>query len=452
MALRNRFALTLGLIAVLGATAGALGQTVNKKKTEPPKQRRATPHPEKQADTPAPEARPTAPVADKVLTLEKSKDWTMTIHLRVRAAAGRELIGDHVVEHAEPLKLRSAAVVFPMLSATAGHRLELDASNKPRYTGELTFNSVVMDSQPTFTDGYAGGTKLARWEMRDVEGNDCTLRVEYMMTCWETVFDEQLAATIPWPKGAWPAQAASVLKPDLFVQSDDPGIQELVKGFVEEHDPKSQPPSVLAKFLAGEVLKMVQPSGDGLDFNRDSTFRGFRLKGAAAMVAEPRGSPHDVACLLAAVYRAAGLPARIVIGFDRDDAAGGGNDNPLLARQASQYNLRSWVEFALVDPFDSKVFWIPVDIVRLRKSSTRPPSFDTPWPFFGTHSELSGVLPIAFQFHPPTSVTSMSPSFWGWITTPETFAMQSMRFSAIRTPQRGDEPSRSNRPAPKGDK
>lgn len=451
MVVRHRVAFVFGLVGVLAASGGALGQ-VGKKKADPQKERNRAQRTAKDAGAPEQVAQPTEPVAARVLTLERSNDWTMNLELRIQPARRMEAVDQQVMVRPGSFKFNSAAVVFPMLMSSAAHRLELEPGNQPRFKGELRFNNVVMDAKPTFTDGYAGGTKLARWVMRDVEGDECVLNLEYRMTCWNTVLDEQLGRTIPWPKGGWPAVAAGVLKPDLFVESDDQGVKDLVKGLLEGHDPRSQPPVVLAKFLAGEVLTMVQPSGDGLDFNHNGSFRGFLLKGAAAMARDPRGSRHDVACLLAAVYRAAGLPARVVIGFDSDDAAPGSGKNPLQHDGASPSNLRSWVEFALVDPFDSKLFWIPVDVVRLREASNRPPPLDSPWKFFGTHSELGGTLPIAFQFHPPTSVTSMSPAFWGWITTPDTVGVQSLRFNAYRTPQRGDEPSRANRPAPAGDR
>ncbi|MFN0011902.1 MAG: transglutaminase-like domain-containing protein [Phycisphaerales bacterium] len=443
--------ISLGLMALLIAAGPALGQ-LTKKDREEEKEKDRKREAAKQAALNAPPPPPTEPMSDRVLVLERSKDWTMAVDVRVVAATVQSVVDGQVIEGQVPFKFSSAALVFPMLTASASHRLEMDSSNVPRYTGELRFNGAVLDATPTFVEGYAAGTKLARWEMRDVEGNDAQLHVEYKMTCWNTVFDEDLARTIPWPKGAWPAVAASALKPQMFIESDDPAIKDLVTRLLNGQDPKAQPPVVVAKHLAGEVLKMAQPSGDGLVFNKNSSFRGFLLKGAVAMAADGKGSSHDVACLLTAVYRGAGLPARVVIGYDKEDAQSG-KSGGLIRNSSGPSNLRSWVEFALVDPFDNKVFWVPVDVVRLRRVSSRPPSFDSPWRFFGTHDELNGVLPLAFGFHPPTTVTAMSPAFWGWLTTPETgMGEQSLRFTAFRTPQRGDEPSRMNRPAPKGDR
>ncbi len=445
---------TVALLIVVAAGSPALAQLSKKDRDEEKEKDRAKKAARDAAAAQA--AVPTEPLAEKVLVLEKSKDWTMTIDLRIQAGNVKDVVDGQIMTQPVPFKFSSAAVVFPMLTASAAHRLELDGGNAPKYKGELKFDNVLMDSKPTFIDGYAGGTKLARWEMRGVEGNDTQLHLEYQMTCWNSVLDETLARTIPWPKGAWPAPAASALKPHLFVESDAPAVTELLQRTMEGNDPKSQPPAVLAKHLAGQVMGLVQTSGNGLLFNQNSTFRGFDLKGAAATARDLRGSQHDVACLLAAVYRAAGLPARVVIGYDKEETtAGGGSsrNNPLSRSGSGPSNLRSWVEFALVDPFDSKPFWIPVDIVRLRKQSSRPPAFDATWKFFGTHDELNAVLPIAFQYHPPTSVTALAPGFWGWVSTPETaMGVQSLRFSAIRTPQRGDEPSRRNRTAPGRDR
>ncbi len=468
MSRRVHTLIALGMVGVLLGAGPVVSQTNTKDgdsaqgpqkqpSTKPPAPKR--PVPRQPAKAPPPPATPAAavppptePVAGKVLALDQSRDWTMAADVRVVAARTQDVVDGHIIEQEVPFKFSSAAVVFPMLTASAAHRLEADSSGVPRFTGELKFNGVVMDTKPTFQDGYAGGTKLARWEMRDVEGNDTQLHVEYQMTCWNTVFDEDLARTVPWPRGAWPAVAASALKPQMFIESNDPAIRALVARLLSDQDPKTQPPVVLAKHLAGEVLAMVQPSGNGLVFNRNSSFRGFVLRGAVAMAGEPKGSPHDVACLLTAVYRAAGLPARVVIGYDKEDLASGNAQDPRRT-VSGPWNLRSWVEFALVDPFDNKAFWIPVDINRLRQWSSRPPAFDSTWKFFGTHDELNSVLPLAFGYHPPTTVTAMSPAFWGWLTTPETgMGVQSLGFTAFRTPQRGDEPSRMNRPAPQGER
>ncbi|QYU67652.1 hypothetical protein J4558_22550 [Leptolyngbya sp. 15MV] len=82
--------------------------------------------------------------------------------------------------------------------------------------------------------------------------------------------------------------------------------------------------------------------------------------------------------------------------------------------------------------------WIPVDIVALRKASSNPRPLDRPWPFFGTHPELDAVVPVAFQFQPPTDVVAHgSPALYGWMVTPQppTRVIQAIRVSVTSTPQ-----------------
>jgi hypothetical protein len=107
------------------------------------------------------------------------------------------------------------------------------------------------------------------------------------------------------------------------------------------------------------------------------------------------------------------------------------------------------VEFALVDA-KGKLVWIPVDIVRMRKSSPNPPPLTSAWPFFGTHKELDEVAPIAFQFLPPTTVVSSgAPAFYGWLVTPappQFEVTQVLRVNMFTASKRGGEQPERRKP------
>lgn len=149
--------------------------------------------------------------------------------------------------------------------------------------------------------------------------------------------------------------------------------------------------------------------------------------------------------LLAAVYRAAGLPARTVIGFDV--SAKKDRDGFLDKGKSGPQKLRAWVEFCLYDEAAQREVWVPVDVVRMRQSSSRAPALNRPWKFFGTHDELENVIPIAFQYHPPTTVVAHGAfGLWGWLTTPEIpLVKQHLRLDAITTPKRGGDRQRDRR-------
>lgn len=446
---RSRVGWMLGLVAGL-AVAGSptwaqFGRDKDKNNKRPPTQPAATtPANPQAARQPGQPSKLTEKIAPKVLQLVQSRDWTLNIDLRITAGWDYKVVDKALFPDPKKFAFKTGAFVFPILRSSATHRIELDAQNKERVTAQLFWNDRLYDAEPTFQEGYQSGARLARWEVRDVEGSQARIKIEKLLTSWNSVYDEDLAMTVPWP-ASWPAVPASSLQRQLFVESDAPEIKELVNQWTEGKDPKSIPPAQLAKVLTGKVLEYAQPSGNGLVFTKAGELMGFDLRGALGVARDARGSTHDIACFHAAIFRAAGLPARTVIGYDqseKDSGKGfGGKGN-----SKSAGGLRSWIEFAMVDPFDGKEFWVPVDVNRMRRSGSKAQALNRPWKYFGTHDEMAFLIPIAFQYHPPTSVSATAPAFWGWLTTPQAVAQeQALTFRVIRTPQRGGEPNRRDK-------
>lgn len=377
-------------------------------------------------------------------------DWTLRVHVNIRPGTSEDR--QTRMPQRQALKIESAAIVFPEVRETANH------FTWPGATGELKIQNQVVDDKATAMSGnYHSGVRLNRWDLTNwdgwVRGESITLSLEIPVTCFNTRFDEATAMQLPWPE-AWPAEAQSTFGAQMFINHGPDGpydmapVKDLVMQWTRGQDPKNVKPVELAKFFAGEVWRHVQPSGNGLTFSRQGEMEGVDLQGAPETAKRGQGTEFDMVCLLAAVYREAGLPARTVIGFDV--GAKGRNTNPVLGSTGSAA-LRAWVEFAVVDR-DGTLFWVPVDIVRMRKSSSRPPNnLHSTWRWFGTHNELDGVIPFAFHFHPPTTVVSHgSPAFWGWMVNPQppTNVQQAVRFDAIRTPRR---PSRDRPTGPQRD-
>jgi hypothetical protein len=131
-----------------------------------------------------------------------------------------------------------------------------------------------------------------------------------------------------------------------------------------------------------------------------------------------------------------------VIGYDLGNSKTTGKQ--FLGKRGSS-DLRAWAEFALVDPKSGKEIWVPVDVVRMRKSGSRAKPIDQKWNYFGSHDELDRVVPFAFQFHPPTTVVAHgAPAFWGWLVTPQPpeRVMQTLRFVGITAPITADDQKR----------
>jgi hypothetical protein len=371
----------------------------------------------------------------------KPHDWVVDIQINLHAPS--------TVEANKRVTLRnfdftSASIVFPVLKETGSSVLSGD------FAGKLFLQNVDQNVEPTLLANFHSGTQLANWKLTGWTGTDITVQATLPITCYETIYDDRAAEALGWP-AAWPAVAASTFEPQSFVDIDPftlgkdgkPSpydmtvVKDLLKKWTKGQDPKKLKPAVLAKYLAGQVMREIQINGSGLQGATTGELEGFILQGAPKTLLDRRGSEFDQICALAAVYRMAGLPARTVIGWDTE----GDDRGSFLGKRASG-SLRGWVEFALVDGKGALV-WIPVDIARMRKSSPVPPPLSSPWPFFGSHKELDEVAPIAFQFLPPTTVVSSgAPAFYGWLVTPappQFQVTQVVRVNMITASKRGGE-------------
>jgi hypothetical protein len=386
------------------------------------------------ATQPAPSPSSQRSILDGLLQRGRSRDWTLKVRVHVYAEAETTSRTINIRE----MQFDTAAIVFPANYGTASSELDQE-----RFKGEVRFDDRVVDDDPVFQEGYPCGTRLARWEMLNKRGREMTLLVEIPVTAWETIFDEKGAERVPWP-GQWSPTAETALRPDTFVDAGSAEVKELVDQWLEGNDPKKLKPVTLAKFLAGRVWEHVQVSGNGLEWS-NLGFVGVNLQRASLTAKSGRGSEHDMTVLLAAVYRAAGLPARVVIGYDV--SAKKEPEKFLKKEKDGPTSIRAWVEFCLYDEGAQKELWVPVDVARMRASSSRVPALQKPWKYFGTHDELENVIPFAFQYHPPTTVVAHGAyAFWGWQTTPKVQQVsQYLAFDAQTTPRRSSDRKRDRR-------
>lgn len=482
---RRASVLTAALLCAI-ATAPVLGQSRRPpKRQDPPTQPGQPGQPAQQPgqptqspaqqpgqQTPQPAAaQPGAPAAQEpplepspYIRRVKPKRWTLDTHVFIGASQWLESQDGVAVPQHDTWEFTAATLVFPVLSETASSVLEVRGPADQEVhavTGTVEIGDRVLASEPTIvTQGIGGGplpagTWRAQWQVEPSPSGAYTAReVEFTVSTaqasYETEFDERGASTIDWPSGPWPEEAASSFEPQMFVDYDMQGrgyprgpIAALVQEWTEGQDPRKVKPVVLAKYLAGKVVEHVQLSGEGLTFDRTGLWQGFDTPGASAAAADGRGTEVDLPALLTAVYRAVGLPSRLVIGYDRRSDG----KQIYLKQKISAPALRVWVEFYLYDEPNRTGGWVPVDPVQIRRSQSRMPKdfLERPLKYFGTHDELDEIAPIAFHFHPPTSVRSYgSPAFWGWFVTPTPpgRATQRVRFNMNTTPRGGNDESR----------
>jgi hypothetical protein len=371
---------------------------------------------------------------DDIIKFKAKADRTWTINAEVRIFEWKRTDAQGKPYGTGPLKLETAAILWPLPKSTAAHDIESDDVKS-----ELIWNKKEEEMKPKLLAGYPAGTRLLRWELRDREGTEMTLKVGWNVRCKEIEsFDDAKAMTIGWPS-AYPAESASTFKSQIYLDfinkeaeraAHDQALRAQLTKWFPDVDSKKTPPAKLAKEIMGKVLESVQERGQGLRFNRTSSLQGFDVMLPADVLERKLGSEHEIANLLTAMYRVAGIPARTVIGWDMSHQKF--STNPYDTVQAGGGKFRTWTEFCLVDPKSFKELWIPVDITRQRKNGSRSKPIDKPWAFFGSNEDSAYIIPIAFQFHPPAEAASYgSPAFWGWLVTPSTpSADQSVRIAA----------------------
>lgn len=430
-----------GLRLVAGAAALAaapvLGAPLGKDKDKKPTASPGT-APAPSAGAPGPLAGPGVPIAlAGLIKRGRTKDWILRCTLSVRdglAGTPNPVVNPAV----RPLKFDTASILFPVLANSSSHETTVEA-----VTSVLRLDTREQKLTPEFSDKYPCGARYGRWTLKDVETRAIELEVGLPLTTWETVFDEALALKAAWPPGnSYPALPASALAEQKYCDPKHASVAAMVRDWTEGKPAQAIPPVALAKFFASKVMQGFRVNGSGRRGDLSGQFIGLELREVQETIATGQGNEHEIACVLAAAYRAAGLPARIVIGYDLSKTKG--SSAPFPRGGSSGSNVRSWVEFCLMDMTTKEPtpVWVPVDAVRQKGSGSNPPGLDKPWKFFGGIRETEVVLPLAFHYHPPAGVIAHGfPMFWGWITTPELQAAdQSLRFDTGSAPRINNQP------------
>jgi len=379
----------------------------------------------------------TESIVGRLLRASEERELELTVTLRVDGFSRIFPDGSYI---SEQLKFETAAILFPVPPIMAASSGGLGGGS---FTADLQFDGKTIEQVPTVLTDFGLGQQYWKWTATNIEAKTMQLRLKINATVSKLTFDDRLAFSVPWPKGAYPKLAQTAMETQLGVdyihtlkqppaeqrKANGAAIDILLAEWTGGEDPKKLGPVHLAKFLAAQMMEMLQQSGSGLAFNRNTSVQGFELKPVWETLREKRGNEFEIAAALAAVYRHVGLPTRVVLGWDRIGDSGGG--------QRQKY--RAWVEFCVVCPISGTDIWVPVDIVRQRKVSSRAPSLESRWDYFGGIVDFQQIVPLSFYFHPPTTVGNAgAPCLWGWLTTPTSqIAQQSLQMAIVTAPKRG---------------
>ncbi len=227
--------------------------------------------------------------------------------------------------------------------------------------------------------------------------------VQQFETCYNAEVDEKALAALPWPD-VWPTDALAALQPQMYIEHSDSRIVDQMNAWTGG-EPKRVTPFMLGKELARHVTTRFQVSGLGVWSVDEGIHNGIRITGAVAALEARRGSIHDEVCLFVAVCRAAGLPARPVIGV---------NVNSRIRE------IISWAEF-----YVPGAGWVTVDFEQLNSQSGPMRQINQSWDGLGDDDTLNQRLPLAYTYHPPVNFAGSKPVerplLWSWTACPDTF-------------------------------
>ena len=306
------------------------------------------------------------------------------------------------------------------MALPVGVETKQSAALRDSARAEVRVGDIVIGRSSSVVEGSGAGGGLARVRVDrfdEIRGGEALVgSVVYEVVSSRLDIDEGLAAGVSWvARGEWDGfgeHVAAAMEPSVLIESDDEVVTELVQRWTGG-EPRRVKPYVLAKHLARRVMESYElrdtdegvgrvcggryvggPARERWFTRRDPvtgesrrefgikpslrpavsefSFNALSGESAAAVARAGRGSEFGIHNLLCAVYRAAGLPARVVLGFD---------DRGAVSREPM--SVVSWVEFFLAQPGTGRGEWVPVDIVRQEEASGRAPALDVPWPFFG---------------------------------------------------------------------
>jgi hypothetical protein len=200
------------------------------------------------------------------------------------------------------------------------------------------------------------------------------------MNTFASKLNEDAAAKIEWPQ-RWQGDSLSYLKPSEFIESSDEIFEQAATDALGEFK-KSMPLHHAAKTVIRYCLQHIKSNGQYEERSRLNV-RGLAVNGAKKTVKDGSGTACDLVCVCVATLRAAGIPARIVVGLTRTNTVGNGSSEP-------RYIV--WGEYAL-----PTAGWVPFDPKRMQGTVDRILLKD-PWQGLGTMQFLNTRVPIAYSF------------------------------------------------------
>jgi hypothetical protein len=320
--------------------------------------------------------------------------------------------------------LKDTPIVVPVIFQSTFSQVDPDSLNGRLWLGQ--HEDPSLNARSRLEDGFPFNVQLAVLPITSFVGQDLRWQFGYRTIVYSSAIDEEAAIRVTWPR-EWPDDVKDGLKPQMYVESDAPFFADAVRN-VSGGQLRMVPPYLAAKDLVRYCVTNITVSGSANDFSGPGILRGMRLKGALETAQSGVGTAHDLTCLCIAMLRAAGIPARPVVGVEQQTRMRNG-------RPIESERFVSWGEFYLPN-----AGWIPFDPDSLRTKSLQTMNVRQAWTDFGTLRKLNERIPMSYHFIPPSQVQSpQAPAVWGWDPRPNG-APSADQYVTLRMQHRGRVP------------
>lgn len=296
-----------------------------------------------------------------------------------------------------PFELQDAPIVLPLVMMGTYSWIQRESFNARLYLSAHEDRSFYQRSR--LEENLPFHQQMVVMPILQYRGKDVRWNFSFRTQVWNSRINDAAAQRLTWPQ-EWPEEVQDALKPQKFIESDDPMFKRTVER-ITENRLRMVPPYLAAKELIRTCINEFRVNSDGLHYGRVNQLQGMEMVGAKVAWERVWGSSHDLVCICVAVLRAAGIPARPVVGIMEDED----NGREIFV---------SWGEFYMPD-----AGWIPFDPDEMRGKGIRHKNIYDAWPEFGSLDELNERIPISHHFVPPAGVvTPMYPAIWGWDPRP----------------------------------
>ncbi|HCA39351.1 MAG: transglutaminase domain-containing protein [Phycisphaerales bacterium] len=253
----------------------------------------------------------------------------------------------------------------------------------------------TINGADDFTKPNALGEGALQVSLPEVGSWPLRIEVQANVSSWSSRLDNAAAMQIGWPE-RWPAEVSPLLKPSLLIESSSEIITKTVEALTQGQV-RSVPPIQAAKLIVQDACTKFKVGETRMSFGQQGQLRGIAVVGAEAAAKAGSGSPADLVCICVAMLRAAGLPARPVIGMGSGTLGRG-----------DEFSI--WAEVYL-----PQCGWTPFDPDRLRQQSIRTMDATQSWEYFGVMPQLQRRIPLAWSFAPGDGNSAFdSWAVWGW--------------------------------------